>query len=229
MMNGYIENILAGVTVTLETALGSLLVATLLGLLGAACKLSPNRLLSWLAEVYSTVIRGVPDLVLMLLIFYGGQMAVNAVAVRLAYGDYVEINPFVAGILTLGFIYGAYLTETFRGAIMGVPKGQSEAGLAYGMSPQRVFFRLVVPQMIRLALPGFTNNWLVLTKATALVSIIGLQDMMYRAKQAGDATREPFIYFSSAALVYLMITSLSLLVLREVNRRYSVGVREGDI
>lgn len=228
-MNGYIGTILDGVSVTLQTAFGSLLVATGLGLIGAAFKLSPNRLLSGLAEIYSTVIRGVPDLVLMLLVFYGGQMAVNEIAVQVGYGDYVEINPLLAGVLTLGFIYGAYLAETFRGAIMAIPKGQAEAGVAYGMGSLRVFFRIVAPQMVRLALPGFTNNWLVLTKATALVSIIGLQDMMFRAKQAGDATREPFLYFGAAALMYLALTTVSLIALKWLNQRYSAGVRSSEL
>ena len=109
------------------------------------------------------------------------------------------------------------------------PKGQGEAGLAYGMSPLRVFFRILVPQMIRLAIPGFTNNWLVLVKATALISLVGLQDMMARAKSAGDATREPFTYILLAAAVYLAITSVSLLVLRYLERRYSVGVKAAEL
>ena len=112
---------------------------------------------------------------------------------------------------------------------MAIPKGQGEAGLAYGMSPLRVFFRILVPQMIRLAIPGFTNNWLVLIKATALISLVGLQDMMARAKSAGDATREPFTYILLAAAIYLAITSVSLLVLRYLERRYSVGVKTAEI
>jgi arginine/ornithine transport system permease protein len=135
----------------------------------------------------------------------------------------------MAGIGTLGFIFGAYLSETFRGAFMAIPKGQAEAGMAYGMSRSRVFFRILVPQMIRLAIPGFTNNWLVLTKATALISVVGLQDMMFKAKQAADATREPFTFFLAVAAMYLVITSVSLLVLRFIEKRYSAGVRVADL
>ncbi len=220
MFNGYGSTILDGTWLTVQLALLSMAVAIALGLLGAAFRLSPVKWLALLGETYAAVIRGIPDLVLILLIFYGGQEMLNRVLELSGYEGYVDINPFVAGVGTLGFIYGAYLSETFRGAFMAIPKGQGEAGLAYGMSPLRVFFRILVPQMIRLAIPGFTNNWLVLIKATALISLVGLQDMMARAKSAGDATREPFTYILLAAAIYLAITSVSLLVLRYLERRY---------
>ncbi|UUY06811.1 ABC transporter permease [Pseudomonas sp. J452] len=229
MLNGYGSTILDGVWLTLQLALLSMAVAISLGLLGAACRLSPIKWLALLGETYATVIRGIPDLVLILLIFYGGQDLVNRIAQLVEYDGYIDINPFIAGVGTLGFIYGAYLSETFRGAFMAIPKGQGEAGMAYGMSSLRVFFRILVPQMIRLAIPGFTNNWLVLIKATALISLVGLQDMMARAKSAGDATREPFTYILLAAAIYLAITSVSLLVLRYLERRYSVGVKAMEI
>ena len=229
MFNGYGSTILDGTWLTVQLALLSMAVAIALGLLGAAFRLSPVKWLALLGETYAAVIRGIPDLVLVLRIFYGGQEMLNRVLELSGYEGYVDINPFVAGVGTLGFIYGAYLSETFRGAFMAIPKGQGEAGLAYGMSPLRVFFRILVPQMIRLAIPGFTNNWLVLIKATALISLVGLQDMMARAKSAGDATREPFTYILLAAAIYLAITSVSLLVLRYLERRYSVGVKTAEI
>lgn len=190
MLQGYGSTILDGAWLTVQLALLSMAVAVALGLLGAAFRLSPVKWLALLGETYATVIRGIPELVLILLIFFGGQDLVNRIAPLLGHEDYIDINPFVAGVGTLGFIYGAYLSETFRGAFMAIPKGQGEAGLAYGMSPLRVFLRILVPQMIRLAIPGITNNWLVLVKATALISLVGLQDMMARAKSAGDATRD---------------------------------------
>ncbi|MDH1444267.1 ABC transporter permease [Pseudomonas sp. GD03721] len=229
MLQGYGSTILDGAWLTVQLALLSMAVAVTLGLLGAAFRLSPVKWLALLGETYATVIRGIPELVLILLIFFGGQDLVNRVAPLLGHEDYIDINPFVAGVGTLGFIYGAYLSETFRGAFMAIPKGQGEAGLAYGMSPLRVFLRILVPQMIRLAIPGITNNWLVLVKATALISLVGLQDMMARAKSAGDATREPFTYILLAAAVYLAITSVSLLVLRYLERRYSVGVKAAEL
>ena len=229
MLDGYGSTILDGTWLTLQLALLSMTVAVLLGLLGAACRLSPLKWLSLLGETYATVIRGIPDYVLILLIFYGGQDLVNRVVPLFGYDEYIDINPFVAGVGTLGFIYGAYLSETFRGAFMAIPKGQAEAGMAYGMGGMRVFLRILVPQMIRLAIPGFTNNWLVLIKATALISLVGLQDVMFRAKGAGDATREPFTYILMAAGIYLAITSVSLLVLRYLERRYSAGVKAMEI
>jgi arginine/ornithine transport system permease protein len=225
MLHGYGPALLGGLWTTLSVAALSLAVACVFGLLGAAAKLSRSRGLQWLAGTYSTLIRGLPDLVLMLLIFYGGQVAVNELAAARGW-DYIDVPPYAAGVLTLGFIYGAYLTETFRGAILAVPRGQSEAALAYGMRPLQVWRRIVLPQMVRHAIPGFTNNWLVMVKATALVSIIGLDDLVHRANLASAATREPFTFFMLIAGVYLAITSLSLGALAWLNRRFSLGVRE---
>ncbi|MFK3723167.1 ABC transporter permease [Pseudomonas monteilii] len=229
MLKGYGAVILDGAWLTLQLALSSMALAIVLGLIGVALRLSPVRWLAWLGDVYSTVVRGIPDLVLILLIFYGGQDVINRVAPLVGYDDYIDINPMIAGIGTLGFIFGAYLSETFRGAFLGIPKGQAEAGAAYGMSARQVFFRIMVPQMVRLAIPGFTNNWLVLTKATALISIVGLQDMMFKAKQAADATREPFTFFLAVAALYLVITSVSLLALKQLEKRYSVGVKVAEL
>ena len=225
MLNGYGSTILEGAWLTLLLALSSVAVAIFLGLLGAAFRLSPIKWLALLGEAYATVIRGIPDLVLILLIFYGGQDLVNRVAPMLGYDEYIDINPFIAGVFTMGFIFGAYLSETFRGAFMAIPKGQAEAGAAYGMSGIKVFFRILVPQMIRFAIPGFTNNWLVLIKATALISLIGLQEMTYLAKQASAATREPFTFFLFAAALFLVYTSVSLWALRWLDRRFSMGVK----
>lgn len=229
MLNGYGANILDGTWLTLQLALSSMAVAVVLGLVGAALRISPVRWLAAMGDAYATVIRGIPDLVLILLIFYGGQDMVNRIAPMLGHDEYIDINPFIAGMGTLGFIYGAYLSETFRGAFMAIPKGQGEAGFAYGMNGAQVFFRILVPQMIRLAIPGFTNNWLVLIKATALISVVGLQDMMFRAKNAGDSTHEPFTYILAAAGIYLLITSVSLLLLRALEQRYSAGVKAVEL
>ena len=225
MLHGYLPAILGGLMLTLQIAAASLLVACLLGMLGAVAKLSQSRVARVLADVYTTLIRGVPDLVLMLLTFYGGQALVNLIVLKMG-GEYVDIDPFIAGTLTVGFIFGAYLTETFRGAILAVPRGQIEAGYAYGMSFARTFWRITLPQLIRHALPGFINNWLVMIKATALVSIIGLDDMVHRAGLATAATREPFTFYGAIALIYLLITSLSLVLLWRVEQRFSRGVRK---
>ncbi|MEX1166408.1 MAG: ABC transporter permease [Hydrogenophaga sp.] len=232
-MTTYFLNILQGLLVTVGVALGALVFASVLGLAGAAAKLSPYRALNWVGDIYSTVIRGVPDLVWMLLLYFGGQILVNDIAEALGYRRGPQINPFVAGVLTIGFVYGAYMTETFRGAIMSVPKGQSEAGWAFGMSRLYTFRKVVLPQMVRFALPSFTNNWLVLLKSTALVSVIGLSDITNLAKQAGAAARgeipgAAIIFMAFAGFLYLMISSISLLLLRKAEARYSVGVKRGN-
>lgn len=225
-MNEYYWSILRGSLLTVGVSLGALAVAVLLGLLGAAAKLSANKLLVTLATVYSSVIRGIPELVLMLLVFYGGSIGINTLLEMAGSEASLNIEPFTAGVLTLGFIYGAYMTETFRGAILSIPRGQMEAALAYGMSPVQTFLRITLPQMVRYALPGFTNNWLVLIKATALVSLIGLQEMTYLAKQASAATRSPFAFFLFTGALFLLYTWVSLTVLKRVNARYSLGTQK---
>jgi len=210
-------------------SLAALVVAVLLGLVGAAAKLSGRPVLVSLATLYTTLVRGVPELVLMLLIFYGGTIGLNHLLEALGSQATADINPFVAGVLTIGFIYGAYMTETFRGAILSIPKGQMEAAWAFGMGRVRTFVRITAPQMVRYALPGFTNNWLVLIKATALISLIGLQEMTYLAKQASSATREPFTFFLFAAGLFLIYTSVSLWALRKLERRFSMGVKRGRV
>lgn len=228
-LHGYGFSILEGALLTLEVALLALVIAVVLGMLGALAKLSHSRIARTLAGVYTTVIRGVPDLVLMLLVFFGGQMLINQLAPQLGFNDYIDINPFIAGVLTIGFIFGAYMTETFRGAILAVPHGQLEAGYAFGMSRLLVFRRILLPQMIRHALPGFGNNWLVLLKTTALVSIIGLDDMVRKAALAAGATRLPFTFYLVVALGFLVFTTVSVLLLRWAEQRYSVGFHEDGI
>ena len=199
-----------------------------MGISTALAKLSSVGVLNTLAQLYTTIIRGIPELVLMLLLFFGGQIFVNQLVILLGYDQYIDINPFMAGVGTIGFIYGAYMGETFRGAILSVPKGQLEAGYAYGMTRFQVFTKILLPQMVRHAIPGFGNNWLVLMKSTALVSIIGLQDMVRMAGLAAGATRKPFTFYMAVALIYLVLTSISILILNWLNKRYSVGVVEAE-
>ncbi|MCP3888644.1 MAG: ABC transporter permease [Desulfobulbaceae bacterium] len=224
-LHGYGPSIFEGTILTLEVSLASLFIAMLLGIGGALAKLSTSPVLSGLAKLYTTIIRGIPDLVLMLLVFFGGQILVNQMATLFGHDEYIDINPFIAGVSTIGFIFGAYMTETFRGAILAVNKGQLEAGYAYGMTAGQVFRRILLPQMVRHALPGFGNNWLVLIKTTALVSIIGLDDMVRKAAMAAGATRMPFTFYVVVAINYLLITTVSIYLLKYLENRYSVGVR----
>ena len=229
MLHGFLPSLFEGATVTLAVALSSLAVAVVLGLAGALAKLSRSRVLQAIAGTYTTLIRGVPDLVLMLLVFYGGQVAINTVAPMLGHEDYIDIDPFVAGVLTIGFIFGAYLTEAFRGAFLAVPPGQREAGLAYGMSTRQVLWRITLPQMLRHALPGVSNNWLVLIKSTAIVSVIGLSDLMTRGQQAAGNTREPFSFYLAVALIYLIFTSVSELLFSWAQKHLAMGVKQGQL
>ena len=224
-LHGYGPSIIEGTILTLEVSAVSLLFAMSLGMIGALAKLSSYPPLKMIAQLYTTIIRGIPDLVLMLLIFFGGQVFINRAGAALGYDQYIDINPFIAGIMTMGFIFAAYMTETFRGAILAVSKGQIEAGRAYGMSKFLVFRRVTLPQMVRHAIPGFGNNWLVLVKTTALVSIIGLDDMVRKAGLAAGATRKPFTFYLVVAINYLLITTVSIYILKYLERRYSVGVR----
>ncbi|MBV6752423.1 MULTISPECIES: ABC transporter permease [Pseudomonas] len=224
-LKGFGPILLQGTWMTVQLSILSLLVSVLLGLLGASAKLSSFSLLRIPAQLYTTLIRGVPDLVLMLLIFYSLQTWLSTLTDAMDW-DYIEIDPFAAGVITLGFIYGAYFTETFRGAILAVPRGQLEAATAYGLTRAQRFRFVTFPQMMRFALPGIGNNWMVILKATALVSIIGLADLVKAAQDAGKSTYQLFYFLVLAALIYLLITSASNYVLRWLERRYAAGARE---
>ncbi|GAO95881.1 Amino acid ABC transporter permease [Pseudomonas syringae pv. tomato] len=226
-LKGFGPLLLEGTWMTIKLAVLSLALSILLGLVGASAKLSSSALLRVPAQIYTTLIRGIPDLVLMLLIFYSLQTWLTMLTDAMEW-EYIEINPFGAGVITLGFIYGAYFTETFRGAILSVPRGQVEAATAYGLKRGQRFRYVVFPQMMRYALPGIGNNWQVLLKATALVSIIGLADLVKASQDAGKSTYQLFYFLVLAALIYLMITSASNFALRWAERHYAAGSREAQ-
>lgn len=226
--SGYGPLLLSGSWLTIQLALLSLLLSVIIGLIGASSKLSNIKALRYIATAYTTLIRSVPDLVIMLLLFYSLQLGLNQITEALQM-DQIDINPFVAGVITLAFIYGAYFTETFRGAFQSVPRGQIEAAMAYGMTPWQVFHRVLFPQMMRFALPGIGNNWQVLIKATALVSIIGLTDIVKITQDAGRSTMQLFFFSIVAAAIYLVITTVSNLILMWLERHYSAGVRKGQL
>ncbi|HEX3983760.1 MAG TPA: histidine ABC transporter permease HisQ [Acidisoma sp.] len=221
---GYGPSILAGTLATIELSLLTLMVAFVLGLIGASAKLSRSRIAAGAATVYTTIIRGVPDLVLMLLIFYSLQIWLNDFTDWLNL-DQMNLDPFTSGVITLGFIYGAYFTETFRGAFLSVPRGQMEAARSFGMRRFLAFRRILFPQMMRYALPGLANNWQVILKATALVSIIGLSDIIKATQDAGKATFQAFFFSVVAAAIYLVLTTATNGVLLLLERRYAIGVR----
>ena len=222
----YRQILIEGTVVTISLALLSLMLSILFGLLGAFAKLSDSPGMRRIGNLYTTFVRRVPELVLMMLIFYGGQALLNDIGQATGLWGYVDVNQFIAGVLTLGFIFGAYMAETFRGAILAIPPGQIEAAKSVGMTPRQVFQIVTWPQMVRYALPSFTNNWLVLVKATALVSVIGLHDLVWNAFSAGRSNHKLFTFMFAVLVIYLIITAVSDMALRWVDRRYSAGVRK---
>lgn len=224
----YLEMLLDGMLVTVKLSLGALLLAMALGLAMASAKLSGRKSLAAASTVYTTFIRGVPDLVLLLLLFFSLQVWLNGLTDAIGLRQ-INIDPFTAGILTLGLIYGAYFTETFRGAFMAVPHGQIEAASAYGLTGWQSFRFVLFPQMMRFALPGIANNWLVMVKSTALVSIIGLSDLTAAAQDAGRGSGNMLLYLCFAGAFYLAVTSVSGFVVYLLQKHYSVGVKEAEL
>lgn len=211
-----------GALVTVALAVLSLIIATLIGALGAAGRIGGGRAARGAVFAYTTLVRGVPDLVMILLIYFGGQRLINDIG-EAAGWPYIEISKFWAGTAAIAFIYGAYLTETFRGAWQSVPKGQSEAARALGLRFWTELRFVTGPQVLRHALPGYGNVWLVLVKSTAVVSVIGLEDLVGIADKAGKSTREPFLFFVAVILVYLAITAVSDRALARAERWAGTG------
>ena len=225
MLFGYESRFLTGMAVTAGVAVVALAVALALGLIGAAAKTRGGKTARSIAAVYTTITRGTPELLLILLIYFDMQRLLNFARESLGMEDTAIISPFWAGASAIGIIYGGYMTETFRGALLAVPPGQAEAGSALGLQRWRVFWLLTFPQMLRHALPGISNNWLVLLKATALVSVIGLSDdMMAVANQAKAKTREPFMFYLAAAGGYLVFTAISGFIFSRLEKRARRGL-----
>ena len=228
MLYGYGPQIWAGTLATCQLTVLTLVFSIIIGMVGALCKLSSNAVLRWTFTGYTTLIRSVPDLVIMLLVFYNLQELINVICAAMGWPQY-QMDAFSAGVTTLSFIYGAYMTETFRGAIQSVPRGQIEAGYSTGMSSLVVFRLILLPQLIRFALPGLNNNLQVIIKATALVSIIGLLDIVTVTQQAGRSTQQLFFFNLVAAGIYLCMTAVSLILLSWLDRRYSAGVKKAKL
>lgn len=224
-LKGYGWMLWDGLQVTVLVGLCSLLVALLLGLVGAWGKLSKSRVARSAAGTYTTVVRGVPELLLILIVYYGTPTLIQSVLESLGRDVIIDINPFIAGVATLGFIYGAFATEVFRGAFQAIPLGQIEAARAMGMSRVLMFRRIVLPQVWRYALPGLGNVWMVLVKATALVSVIQLEELMRKADIAARAVKLPFTFFFVASLIYLGITIVSTIAQHRAEAWANRGVR----
>lgn len=221
----YVFSLWIGFKMTILVGLSAMCVAIFMGLLGAWGKLASSPIARTVSGTYTTVVRGVPELLLILLVYYGTPTLIQNTLERFGFDVIIDVNSFVAGFLTIGFIYGAFATEVFRGAYLAVPKGQIEAAKAAGMS--RILFvrRILLPQMWRFALPGLGNVWMVLIKATALISVIQLNETVRMADIAARNTKLPFTFYSAAALIFLAITIASMIVLQRAEKWANRGVR----
>jgi polar amino acid transport system permease protein len=221
---GFGDEIVAGTLLTVELALASLLFGILLGLLAAAAKLSRNRLYRWLAQGYTEVVRGIPEMLVVLVVFFGASALLQGVAAWFNYDDYIEVNAFGAGVFALALVFGAFSSEVFRGAFLAVPKGQLEAATACGMTSWQVFSRIRLPQMWRFAIPGLGNLWMVLLKDTSLISIIALDELLRWSKVAAETTKQPFTFYIVAATIYLLMTVFSDIARHYFESRANRGV-----
>lgn len=216
---------LSGFVSSLELAIGGYCLGLVLGVGGAFGKLYGGPILRDLLEVYTTLIRAVPELVLILLLYYAGTDAVNQLLGLVNYGP-VDINGLVAGIFVIGVVQGAYSTEVLRGAIKAVPPGQIEAARAYGMSPFQVLRRVTLPAMLPYAIPGLSNLWLIATKDTALLAVVGFSELTLVTRQAAGSTKAYMMFFLAAGVLYLLLTLVSNVVIGIIERRARRGMAD---
>jgi His/Glu/Gln/Arg/opine family amino acid ABC transporter permease subunit len=219
---GFGPALAAGTLMTVKLALCALSLGLVLGLLGALAKTSAHKPLQWLGGTFSTLVRGIPELLWVLLIYFGTVNMMRSLGQLLGLPG-LELDAFAAGTIALGLCFGAYSTEVFRGAILAIPRGHREAGLALGMSRPRIFWRITLPQMWRIALPGLGNLFMILMKDTALVSVIGLEELMRRSQIAVTSTKEPFTFFLVAAFIYLGLTVIAMIGMHFLEKRAGRG------
>ncbi len=217
MFSGYSLALIDASWLTIQLAFTSLAVGLVLSMIFAGGEMSRLKLISWPTTALVTVIRGLPELLVVLFIFFGSGQILFYIT-----GEYIEISPFLSGVIALSLIFASYAAQTLRGALKAVPKGQAEAATALGLSKPRVFIRIVLPQAVRHALPGLTNQWLVLLKDTALVSLIGVTDLLKQAQLTSAATHQSFTWYATAAAVYLVITLITQRVIAILNKKYQL-------
>lgn len=205
---GWGDELLAGTMLTIQLALATLPFGLVLGFFIALAKNSSESTLVLAANIYTTLFRGLPELLTLLIIYYGGQILVQEI-VGLFTDTYVEINGFVAGMIALGLVFSAFSSEVFLSAFRGIPDGQYEGSMALGLTRFQTMRLVIVPQLIRLALPGLSNLWLILLKETALVSVIALDDLLRTTNVVVGATKEPFFFYFVACMIYLLLSIIS--------------------
>ena len=223
--NGWGGQLLMGTAMTVAVAVSAFAFGILVGSLGASAKLSHSLALNVLADVYTTIVRGIPELLVIYLLFFGGSGVATSIAAAFGYDGRVDLNAFTIGVLAVGLISGAYSTEVIRGAVRSVPFGQIEAARACGMSRWLILRRVLVPQTMRFALPGLGNVWQLTLKDTALVSVTSLAELMRVSRLAGSATRDYFLFYGAAAVLYLLLTTISTALFSRAEQAANRGVR----
>jgi polar amino acid transport system permease protein len=221
---GWGDELAAGTVITITLSLVTLPVGIIVGFFIALGKQSSDPLIKVSAEIYTTIFRGLPELLTLFLVYYGAQFGFSAVS-TLLIGHAVEINPFFAGVVALGLVLSSFASETFLSAFRGIPHGQYEGAYAIGLSRYRTLRLIIVPQLIRLALPGLSNEWMNLMKNTALVSVISLDDLIRRTTVAVGFTKQPFFFYAVACLIYLGMSMLSSIGIWRIDAWASRGLK----
>ena len=220
---GWGDELFYATLMTIAVAITAMFIGFLFALIFTPLKLSKNKFLNLIANSYTTVIRGVPELLVIYLFFFGGSAAVMFVASIFGYGEYIEINAFITGAFSIGIISGAYSTEVFRGALQSIDKGQFEAANVLGLRKFGKFFKIILPQTLRLAIPNLSNVWQITLKDTSLISVTGLVEIMRQSYIAAGSTRDPLFFYSFAAVLYLFLTFLSMKLINRLEAKYSRG------
>ena len=220
---GWGDELLIATIMTIAVSITAMLIGFLFALIFTPLKLSKSKFLNLIGNCYTTVIRGVPELLVIYLFFFGGSGAVMYVASIFGYNEYIEINAFLTGSFAIGIISGAYSTEVFRGAVQSIDKGQFEASQVLGLKKFVYFFNVIMPQMLRLAIPNLSNVWQITLKDTSLISVTGLVEIMRQSYIAAGSTRDPLFFYSFAAVLYLLLTFLSMKLINRLEIKYSKG------
>ena len=220
---GWGDELFVAFLMTVAVSLTAMSIGIFFSAIFTPLKLSKNKILNLISNFYTTVIRGVPELLVIYLLFFGGSGAVMFVARIFGYNEYIEINAFITGSFAIGIISGAYSTEVFRGAIQSIDKGQFEACKVLGLKKNIYFLKIIMPQMLRLALPNLSNVWQLTLKDTALISVTGLVEIMRQSYIAAGSTRDPLFFYSFAAVLYLILTFMSMKILNKLEEKYSRG------
>ena len=220
---GWGDELFRATLMTIAVSITAMLIGFSFAAIFTPLKLSKFKFLNLIANIYTTVIRGVPELLVIYLFFFGGSGAIMFVASIFGYNEYIEINAFVTGSFAIGIISGAYSTEVFRGAIQSIDKGQFEAAKVLGFSKFKQFYKIVLPQMLRLAIPNLSNVWQITLKDTSLISVTGLVEIMRQSYIAAGSTRDPLFFYSFAAVLYLLLTFISMKLINRLEVKYSRG------